>query len=305
VTTISARLVEDSISAAGVRLSTLELRYPRFFHQELLTHRAMARNASSSRAIPTATMLRMLEADPALPLHIGLDQRGMQATKEVEDSGQRMAVLSLSKQALRKAIRATKEMTELFGVAKQVANRITEPWQHINVIVSATDWENFFALRCHPDAEPHFRALAWLIADAYYGSTPKPVAAGGWHLPYLMPEDMDLSIEVQKKVSAARCARVSYKLFDGSNPSLEGDLALCDKLLAGLRAGGGEPGHLSPFEHQAQALASADERSGPFRGWRQHRKEYVGENMTFDYEAAKAKGWRDTALAILEKRKDP
>jgi thymidylate synthase ThyX len=305
MTTISARIVADSISPGDVRLTTLELRYPRFFHAELMTHRAFARNASSSRAIPTRTMQRMIREDPAMPLHLGKTQKGMQAKEEITDARERRTVYALSKHALRVALQCSKDMVELCGLHKQIANRITEPWQHMNVVVSATDWHNFFALRCHPDAQPHFRALAWTIADVYFGSTPAPVAVGDWHLPYLDADALTLDLDLQKKVSAARCARVSYKLFDGSKPNVDGDVELYDRLLAGLHTGGGEPGHMSPLEHQATPLQDPTERSGPFRGWLQHRKEISGENMTFDYEAAVAKGWRDDALGILDYEMPP
>lgn len=300
MTTLSAEIVADSIAPHGIRLTTFQLRYPRWIHAEVMTHRAFARNASSSRAIPIKRMNKRIREDPALPLHLGRDQKGMQAFEQITDVRERRTVYALWKHAMRVALRCSEEMLELCGVAKQVANRLTEAHQHMDVIVSATDWDNFFALRCHPDAEPHFRALAWRMADAYYGSTPDQKAMGEWHLPYVLPEDFELDIEVVKKISAARCARVSYKLFDGSKPNAEGDIDLYEKLLRGLLTGDMEPGHMSPLEHQATPLDSATARSGPFRGWKQHRKEIAGENMTFDYEAAIEKGWRDTAYAIFE-----
>ena len=265
----------------------------------------MARNASSSRATPTKKLHKQILADPARPLHLGKNQSGMQAETEITNAGERRVVYSLWNHAMRVALRCANEMVELCGLHKQIANRIVEPWTHMNVVVSATDWLNFFALRCHPDAEPHFRALAWRIADVYFGSNPQPIPMGSWHLPYLDPDAMTLDIETQKKISAARCARVSYKLFDGSNPDAAGDIALYEKLLSGLLTGGQEPGHMSPLEHQATPLESAEERSGPFRGWMQHRKEIGGENMTFDYEAAVAKGWRDDAFSIFEHEMPP
>ena len=175
----------------------------------------------------------------------------------------------------------------------------------MDTVLSATDFENFFALRCHPDAEPHFRVLAWRMADAYYtGSTPVARSLDDCHLPYVTAEErVALPMETLKACSAARCARVSYKLHDGATASVEKDLELHSRLLAGLVAGGGEPGHLSPLEHQATPLADPAARSGPFRGWKQYRKEVVGENATFDYQAAVAKGWQESAYVIIPEQK--
>ncbi len=300
MTTISAQVIEDSVSHCEVRLLTYQLRYPRWIHQEVLTHRAFARNASSSRAIPISRMNQEVLADPAVPLHIGKNQPGMQAHEQISGLA-RSAAIGLWRAALHTSVKASQELSDTCGVSKQVANRLTEAHQHINVVLSATDFENFFALRCHPDAEPHMQILAWRMADAYYaGSTPTLRSLGEWHLPYITAvEREELPLETLKACSAARCARVSYKLHDGVTTSVEKDLELHQRLLAGSVAGTGEPGHLSPLEHQATPLADPAAYSGPFRGWGQHRKEVVGENTSFDYKAALAKGWRDAAFTVI------
>ena len=299
MTTISATIVADSASIHGARITTFQLRYPRWIHGEFMTHRAFARNASSSRAIPVKKMIAGIEADPAFPVHLGKHQSGMQADEQISDPTARSAARALWRQALRASVLAAKDLVDVCGVAKQVANRLTEPFQHMDVIVTATDWDNFFALRCHPAAEPTIRVLAWSIADAYFGPDAKPlaVAPGGWHLPYIQDgERLTLPIDVLIKCSAARCARVSYKTHDGAFPKVAEDLALYDRLLAGLSLGDGEPGHMSPLEHPCTPLEDAVSRSGPFRGWKQHRKDIPGECMTFDYHAAIARGWKKKAL---------
>ncbi|HEV2643681.1 MAG TPA: hypothetical protein VGT98_13280, partial [Candidatus Elarobacter sp.] len=53
----SARVLLDSVSPAGVRLTTMEARYPRFIHSEVMTHRVFSRNSSSSRAVPIRKMI--------------------------------------------------------------------------------------------------------------------------------------------------------------------------------------------------------------------------------------------------------
>lgn len=298
MTTISAKIVESSISPAGVRLDTFELHYPDWFHGEFLTHRDFSRNAASIRAIPTLKLIQAIEADPAVPLHWGLNEPGMQANKALTDAREISAARGLWLAAMRKAISSASELAQLFKLHKQVAGRLLAPWKHMDVVATATNWENFFALRCHPQAEPHIRILAWRMADAYYRDTkPKRVDLGQWHLPYVRPEERTaLSLEDQKVCSTARCARVSYRTHTGENATLAKDKDLYTKLLAGLASGEElEPGHMSPFEHQATPLEDPAARSGNFRGWLQHRKTIPGEAMSFNYDAAVAKGWRDIA----------
>jgi hypothetical protein len=134
------------------------------------------------------------------------------------------------------------QLVEL-GIHKQIANRLLEPFAHMTTIVSATDWENFFALRAHPDAQPEFQALADLMLEVYVGSEPKGLRAGEWHLPFADKYVEDgLSQEQLVKITTARCARVSYLNFEG-DISYEKDYKLHDDLLAS--------GHMSPFEHAA------------------------------------------------------
>lgn len=298
MTTVSAKVVEDSISEAGRRLVTYQTRYPRWGHAELLTHRSFSRNASSSRATPPDKAIKAVEEDMAIPWHWGLNERGMQANNRLTDISEIRAAVAIWKDAGRYACNRASDLFTLFKLHKQVVNRITEPWSHIDVIITSTDWENFFALRCHPDAEPNIRVLAWRLADLFYkGPSPKPVVTGGWHLPYVTDDERaNLPLKTLKLCSAARCARVSYRTHEGKEPDVEKDLELVDRLLGGLVKGDGEPGHMSPFEHQAEALSDPNERSGNLVGWRQHRKEYMGECMTFNYDEAVKKGWRDKAL---------
>ena len=80
------------------------------------------------------------------------------------------------------------------------------------------------------------------------------------------------SIEDLIKISAGRCARVSYLTHAGKR-DLDADIQLHDRLL--------ESGHMSPLEHPARPLAEAElkesEWSGNFRGWRSYRKSISGE----------------------------
>lgn len=267
MTTITAKVIEDSIADHGVRLTTLQLCYPRFIHAEFMTHRVFSRNASSSRAIPVAKMIEQVRNDPAMPVHWGKNQAGMQANEELAPLAQEGA-RQLWMQAARDAASTAQVMADM-GLHKQVANRILEPYQYMHVIVTATEWENFFELRNHPDAQPEIHALAKVMHFAFAQSCALELQEGDWHLPYVTRAErraFSTDLDLLLKLSAARCARVSYLTHDGQTPSVDKDVALYDRLV------GSKPLHASPIEHQATPLPEADMWSGNFRGWLQNRK---------------------------------
>lgn len=280
--TITADIVADTLSAAGARLTTFKLSYPRFIHAEFMTHRALSRNASSSRAIPIAKMIESVEVDMAEPSAWGRNQPGMQARQELDDTD-RKAAQGLWRGAGRAAVKASRELAAT-GVHKQIANRVTEPWQHMSVVATASDWDNFFVLRCHEDADPTMAELAWAMAHAYFSSSPAPAKPESWcHLPFVTPGERATLTEVLLlEASVARCARVSYRNHDGSFPVLDRDVELADSLRAS--------GHWSPFEHQGFPLTERGLRSGNFRGWLQFRQTFSTQCAErFDYDAAVAR----------------
>src|SRR6267154_1252774 len=258
---ISAEVICDSISDHGKRLTTFKLRYPKFIHGEFMTHRVISRNASSSRAVPTAKLLEEVRSDAlrAGPVFWGANQKGMQAAQELDAPFKGVAQRLWSDAAYEVAKHAEK-MLDL-GVHKQIVNRLLEPFSHINVVATATEWDNFFGLRLHRDAQPEMRALAIAMWEAYKASEPKLLKPGEWHLPFISdsdagaiiqsvvdaewPEDTidDRALEICRKVSVARCARVSYESFEsGRRSTVEEDLLLHDRLL------GSQPLHASPAE---------------------------------------------------------
>lgn len=263
---IEAKIILDSISPCGCRLITVAATYPRFIHAEVMTHRVFSRNAASSRAVPVSKMLRRVMEEPAMPIHWGKNQRGMQAYNEIPEEDKARAQelwLELRNQAV-----AIVEKLEALNVHKQVANRLLEPWLHIQTLISSTEWNNFFLLRDHHAAQPEIQELARAIKKAIHESEPKQLKAGEWHLPYIDEEDRKvLGLEDLKKVSAARCARVSYYLQDGRRSTLEADLELFERLA------GENPKHLSPLEHVACAL-DTPQRIKNFEGWKQLRADY-------------------------------
>lgn len=262
---IKAEVIADSVSPEEVQLTTVQYRAPRCILAEINTHRVFSRSARSSRAVPTTKLLAEVENDPFIPMEWGKNQPGMQAREVLSPDNAKLARLEWLR-ARDSALSHAREMAAT-GVHKQVVNRIIEPWMWVDGVITATEWENFFELRCHPDAEPHMRALAEAIRTARAGNTPAAVAYGQWHLPYITRADghtegigpLELAC-----VSAARCARVSYAPHDGAAvPNLKADL---DRACAMWRA---RPVHASPFEHAATPESACPR--GNLHGWNQLR----------------------------------
>lgn len=286
---IEAKIVADSVGPNGVRITTFVLTYPRFIHAEFMTHRVFSRNASSSRAIPVKKQIQMVIDNPAIPLAFTKNKAGMQGGEALADEAHEKAVRGWLT-GRDQAVRCAQYLADL-EIHKQYANRVLEPWAHITVVCTGTDYANFFALRCHEMAQPEIHALADLMYEEYSTSTPKIKEEGSWHLPFMDNED-DLVetaayvcesgtsgrefYDIAIKRSVAKCARVSYLNHEGKRSTIEEDLQLYDRLI------GSAPIHASPAEHQARALAEdkGGFRLGNLRGWLQYRKTLEDENVT-------------------------
>jgi hypothetical protein len=293
-TEIKSELILASKNAAtGDILYTFRLTYPRIILAEFNTHRVFSRNTSSSRAIPGKKIRHQVLNDPFIPVYLGRKQKGMSAGVEI--TGWRRNLIRLVWAAARYPAVAASWAMEKIGVAKQIANRVLEPWMWVQQIASTTDINNFLKLRTHKDAEPHFQELAKQIEElvmethddfAYlvtagktrytsHDSKVQILKPGEWHLPLVNTSDvMVISLEHKKLVSAARCARTSYTLIeDGKMPLVSKDIELGTKLVSA------DPIHASPLEHQAVAMRadSKKNRWGNFRGWKQFRYDIPGE----------------------------
>jgi hypothetical protein len=229
-----------------------------------MTHRLFSRNSASSRAIPNEKLSSRVEADPVMPVYWGQNQSGMQAVDEIDRRSQILAE-SVWLNAREEMLVASNRLAQL-GVHKQLCNRLLEPWMWITVIVTATEYENFFHLRCHPDAQPEIQKIACMMRDLYRTNGPRLLKVGMWHTPYIQPNE-ELSHLQELNVSVARCARVSYLTHDGKR-EIESDLKLFDRLQSS--------GHWSPFEHVARATPGV--QSGNFSGWKQYRKCFYDEH---------------------------
>ena len=301
MTTISAKVIAHSrCRISGKEIATLQLRYPRFIHAEFMTHRQFSRNASSSRAIPVSRLIEDIRRDPAMPLYWGKNQKGMQAGGEInepvtfsypcqfdlfDNKPTAHTLVTFEReaawlQAMEEALNIAQGFDRA-GYHKQIVNRLLEPFSHINVVMTSTEFSNWFALRDHPDAEPHIAHLAREMREKLYLSDPMLLSVGEWHTPYVYASDewgYDAPVSGEAadaaiKLSVARCARTSYLTHDGRIPDMVEDLKLHDRLV------GGDPLHASPAEHQATPDPYGEARSqwGNFSHFKQYRKTLPGE----------------------------
>ena len=260
-----AIIIADSVSPSCKRVVTFQLRYWRAIHAEVMTHRVFSRNASSSRAIPISRTIAQVLSDPAGPCDFRENQKGMQAGSPLR--GVRGWLAEKAFYWARYPACAFAWSLGKLGVHKQYANRLLEPWQWISVVVTSTEWENFFALRCHPAAQPEIQALALQMRACMTWGVPRIMQYGDWHTPYVTQgEIIDNGVAIALQMSVARCARVSYNGHDGKKTSVADDVALYTRLVCA------EPMHGSPLEHQARPAADPDHGSGNLRGWVQYRK---------------------------------
>lgn len=267
-----ARVIADSLSPWGSRLTTIEATFHRFVLAEFNTHRVFSRNSASSRAIPVHKQLERVKNTPAVPVEWRAEKPGMQGgdlltgTDAVEAERQWL----IGRNA---AVRVAENMVQT-GVHKSIVNRVLEPYMWHTVIVTATDWHGFWNQRVSPLAQPEIRVVAESMLSAFSASEPQQLEEGDWHLPYLRDEDWyecDHQLDLLKKISVARCARVSYLTHDGTR-SLDKDIELYDRLVSA------DPMHASPLEH----VGTPDPGPvlGNFAGWRQMRHEVEFERAS-------------------------
>jgi thymidylate synthase ThyX len=266
---INVKVIADSVFGSN-RVTTFELEYPRYVHSELMTHRVFSRNAASSRAIPIEKMIEQATDNTVMPMWTH-NQPGMQG-KPVTDIQTLHAANGVLQNLISDVVNAVRALDAL-GIHKQNANRYLEPFQHIKTVVTATEYENFFNLRYHEDAQPEIRALAVEMYAAYHKSVPRELEEYEWHLPYVeapvtysesQGDSSDaITLEEAQKISASCCAQVSYRRND---TSLEKAETIFERLV------GGDPLHASPFEHACRPLLVGEDCSN-FKGFRQLRQD--------------------------------
>jgi hypothetical protein len=266
---ISAQIIADSINPVGNRITSFILCYPRFIHSELMTHRAFSRNAASSRAIPIKKMVKEVWSNPAMPIRWGKNGKGMQDHGLL--TGIRLWLIKRIWLLASKVACIFALLMYWIGVHKQIANRVLEPFAWMVTLVTATEYKNFFALRCHIKAQPEFQHLAYLMLKEYLREEKlKAINWNDWHLPFAEFMPIECTLDQKLQISSARCARLSYMSFDGKL-DIGKDYDIYKKLV------GEVPGHWSPIEHPAQAV---DANFGPYKGWISFRAMQANENIT-------------------------
>jgi len=319
--TIEAKVICDSIGKHSPRLLTIRATNPKFIHQETLRHRTIyiedalrgdydfSFSVSSARAIPFPKLLEeaMNPSTNAKPVKWGAEQKGMSPGDEVTDIE---SAIRIWNSAAADAGMHAARLAEV-GVHKSICNRIIEPYIHVHCLMTATEpgWMNFFGLRLDEAADPTVRALAEQCYIVWCDSTPTKLEPGQWHLPFIddltietvvdmMTDHMRYNVpgaatetsgDISRKVSVARCARLSYTSFEtGRRSTIEEDLALYDRLITS------RPIHASPAEHQATPDKKSwleipgsntsiaewehlDQAGNLGPGWIQYRKTLPGE----------------------------
>lgn len=284
-----ATVIADSLSPDGVRLTTFQVTYPHAIHKDIMTHRMLSRNFQSFRAYPPEKVIEIIQRDPFIPEAFAKRVKGMEQGEAV-GSEMQAYLLGRWKAHIQNTIDLAKYMLTQ-DIAKQQINFLLQDFTWITGIITATEWDNFWALRADPTEvgslpRPEVQKIAKMMKQAYLESDPgTPIEYSQWHLPLMRPEDFQAyeiapdapwyegDWETLAKISAGRCARVSYLTHDGERDP-EADIALADRLMSN--------GHMSPFEHQARPAESRDcntqpylpdiEFFGNFRGWVQYRK---------------------------------
>jgi hypothetical protein len=301
---VSAKVIAHSkCSKSGKEIVTFELIYPRMILAELNTHRILSKNSASSRAIPIAKVIEAVRYNPAQPVHWGANQPGMSAKEEVADYLKDIAQQVWHKAACNAADSA-EQLAEM-GLHKQVANRILEPFQWMKTVLTGTEFDNFFYLRNHDDADPNIKALAKAMWEALKASTPVTLGPTWWHVPYFQggywsPFHMDedcvdepATLDEALAISSSCCAQTSFRTTDDSIEKAE---RIFERLVES------KPVHASPFEHQAKPMKEPTQTdiylwedgathvdrkgqlwSGNFCGFIQHRQ-LIPDNACWDYK---------------------
>lgn len=260
-------------------ITTLRLTYPRYIHSELMTHRQFSRNSASSRATPSKVITNQVRENPAFFEQLGINQSGMNASKELSKKDAKAFKEDWYKTAQVTAD-IVDEWIEKYKLHKQVANRILEPFMKTTTIVTATEWSNFLYTRLAEGVEPSMHTLAILIEKALQYSTNllneqekgllsmiPNITIGRYHLPFVTHEELKLeSTQDCLMHSVARCARCTIlSNVTKKQSTLEEDTNLFNRLLTA------KPMHASPFEHQAYAQTNYEPYYNLRGGWMSYR----------------------------------
>lgn len=262
-------LVDSEIN--NNRITTFEITFPRFIAEQILTHAMLRRNAGSLRATPT---YKLYNACTVEPLVWGSNRPGMQAGEEL--TGLRLTIARNAWRFSRRVSLLCARIMHKAGLHKEECNRILTPylWQTYVITSNEYGWQNFFNQRCDSHAQPEIQKLAYLMRGEYNNSEPFEQRH---HIPYdplfeidfvadnyAFARQQNLSIlELRKRISIARIARVSYYNHGSNAIDYNKDLALFSGLCAGR--------HYSPFDHVLTYTENF--KNGIYPSWKSVREE--------------------------------
>lgn len=255
MTTYDAQIIADSLSPDGVRLTTFYTVWPHAVHKDFMTHRVLGRNFESFRAQPTEKVIAAIRESPFMPDVFAKRVAGMGQGADM-DQDMQATLRRLWQEQIENACKLGDLLVEN-ELAKQQANFLLQDFAWITGVVTATEWDNFFALRTEtradgtPIARPEVYKTAKLMRDLYEASEPTQLEPGEWHLPFVKDE----TDESWAMVSAGRCARISYGYFlDAEKTQTLWDEEPQKGVDRAERLKGN--GHMSPFEHPAQPFSA-------------------------------------------------
>lgn len=243
------KLLKDSLHPNGRnRFRTFLISFPKCLLAELNTHRELVRNVGSSRAVPVTKMIERATSDPFIPIFTR-NKRGMVGAADLTLEEQ-IAATSIWMTALENAVEQSQRLA-LIDVHKQETNRLLEPFLNVELVLSGTNFDNFYALRRSASAQPSFKEIADEMYEIDRQSTPDQLNYGDWHIPFSDYFPDNSTLEEKLKIAIARCARVSYQTHGGQH-SVQKDFELYNMLL--------NDRHMSPFEHVAKVVDNQQDK---------------------------------------------
>jgi thymidylate synthase ThyX len=277
-------IIADSINEYDKRLTTFVIDFPKVIQAELNTHRMLSKSSGSSRAIKTDRFIKDIELNPFIPIW-NTNKAGMQGNK-LEDEILLKELNMFWIESMNDNINKVRTLSEKYNVHKQISNRYLDLFKKVKVVVSGTEWENFFSLRNHKDAQPDFKIIAEEMEMLFRKNNPNFLKHNQWHLPFsdkisnkMVKEGVvileqegfegDKKLETKLRICTARVARTSYENFDGKL-EVSKDFDLFNKLITT------KPVHASPSEALAKVPSKNELKDFTIK-WVRKDKKFVLE----------------------------
>ena len=155
---VEVKIIADSVDHRGNRVTTYLTRFTQTIAKELLRHRMFSFSSSSMRAIPAHLVAAELEDDYYIPNAWQKHHPGMQGKEYFKDTDmfndEFVGQTSIIKRAefeweeAKIACETAAENIAALGMTKQNSNRLLETFGYVNILITASEYDNFFELRC-------------------------------------------------------------------------------------------------------------------------------------------------------------